>query len=78
MQRMIEFAVSYETFVFMLLSCVAPAKCGRVFVLGLAACGFESPSLPRLLNEIRFCVFKSSSSHLHGCRGKTTSCNLVT
>ncbi|KAF3585442.1 hypothetical protein F2Q69_00027907 [Brassica cretica] len=42
------------------------ARCGRVFILGLAAFGFESPSLLRLLNELRFCVLKSLSNHSYG------------
>ena len=47
-RRMIEFAISSGNFV---LCFFVPAKCGRVFILGLATCGFESPSLLRLLNE---------------------------
>ena len=52
-QRMIEFAVSCETFISMFLFRPSVA----VFILGLAACGFESPSLLRFLNDLYFFRF---------------------
>ena len=45
-------------------------ECGRIFILGVAAYGFESSSLLRLLNETKFLRFKISWSIFVGVEGR--------